>query len=92
MARPRHQARLPCIGLYLRDDNSLVTTPAALAQGSFQVCVKIDDAVTTDNILVEDILTFVVSQPSNGASSDLRPSRTASPTLDRQDLSREWYL
>jgi hypothetical protein len=51
----------PVSAYICEDDNSLVTTPAAPAQGSFlQVCVKIDDAVTTDNF-VEDILTFVVS-------------------------------
>jgi hypothetical protein len=53
------------------DDNSLVAIPDALTQGSFlQVCVKIDGNVTTDNILVEDILTFVVSQPGNLLSTD----------------------
>jgi hypothetical protein len=53
------------------DDNSLVAVPDALTQGSFlQVCVKIDGNVTTDNILVEDILTFVVSQPGNLLSTD----------------------
>jgi hypothetical protein len=53
------------------DDNSIITDPDPLTQGSFlQVCVKIDADVTTDNVLVEDILTFVVSQPSNPLSSD----------------------
>ncbi len=52
------------------DDNSEVESPAALAQGSFlQVCVKIDGDVVTDNILVEDILTFVVSQPDGTATA-----------------------
>jgi hypothetical protein len=39
----------------------LWSAPAVFAD-FLQVCVKIDDAVTTDNILVEDILTFVVSR------------------------------
>jgi hypothetical protein len=54
------------------DDNSEVESPAALAQGSFlQVCVKIDGDVVTDNILVEDILTFVVSQPGGTATDSV---------------------
>jgi hypothetical protein len=68
------------------DNNTLVSSPAALAQGSFlQVCVRIDESVSTDNILVEDILTFVVSQPLNPSSS---PSETitnsvADPLTDK---------
>jgi hypothetical protein len=60
----------PVMAYICENDNSVVGSPAALAQGSFlQVCVKIDEAVVTDNILVEDILTFVVSQP-DGISTD----------------------
>jgi hypothetical protein len=52
------------------DDNSEVDNPAALEQGSIlQVCVRIDSGVTTQNILVEDILTFVVSQPDGTATA-----------------------
>jgi hypothetical protein len=51
------------------DDNSEVESPAALSQGSFlQVCVKIDGE--TENVLVEDILTFVVSQPDSTTTTD----------------------
>jgi hypothetical protein len=51
------------------DDNSEVGSPAALEQGSIlQVCVKMDDTVISENIVVEDILTFVVSQPSGSAT------------------------
>jgi hypothetical protein len=51
------------------DDNSEVGSPPALVQGSFlQVCVRIDDAVVIENVFVEDILTFVVSQPTGSAT------------------------
>jgi hypothetical protein len=51
------------------DDNSKVESPAALVQGSFlQVCVKIDGTVVTESVLVEDILTFVISQPDGNAT------------------------
>jgi hypothetical protein len=62
----------PVTAYICEDNNTLVDSPPALAQGSFlQVCVKIDETVTTNtNILVEDILTFVVSQPNNTLSSD----------------------
>jgi hypothetical protein len=64
------QLDYPVSAYICKDDNS-VGSAAALTQGSFlQVCVKIDDEVTTDNILVEDILTFVVSQPTNADSTD----------------------
>jgi hypothetical protein len=67
------------------DDNSEVTNPAALAQGSFlQVCVRIDDDVVTDNILVEDILTFVVSQPDGTATdSETITNAVANPLTDK---------
>jgi hypothetical protein len=67
------------------DDNSEVLSPAALAQGSFlQVCVRIDDAIVTDNILVEDILTFVVSQPSGSATdSETITNAVADPLTDK---------
>jgi hypothetical protein len=72
------------------DDNSLVAAPPALTQGSFlQVCVKIDDAVTTDNILVEDILTFVVSQPSNVLSTDSETITNAVPDPLTDKVCRE---
>jgi len=55
------------------NDNSEVASPAALTQGSFlQVCIKIDDTVVTESVLVEDILLFVVSQP-DGTATDSRP-------------------
>jgi hypothetical protein len=67
------------------DDNSEVGSPAALAQGSFlQVCVRIDDAIVTENILVEDILTFVVSQPSGSATdSETITNAVADPLTDK---------
>jgi hypothetical protein len=67
------------------DDNSEVTNPVALAQGSFlQVCVRIDDNVVTDNILVEDILTFVVSQPEGTATdSQTITNAVANPLTDK---------
>jgi hypothetical protein len=67
------------------DDNSEVTNPEALAQGSFlQVCVRIDDSVATENILVEDILTFVVSQPdSTTTNSETITNAVADPLTDK---------
>jgi hypothetical protein len=67
------------------DDNSEVTNPAALAQGSFlQVCIRIDDSVGTENILVEDILTFVVSQPDGTATdSETITNAVADPLTDK---------
>jgi hypothetical protein len=51
------------------DDNSEVKKPAALWLGSrLQVCVKIKDSVVAENIIVEDILTFVISQPDGTAT------------------------
>jgi hypothetical protein len=66
------------------DDNSEVTNPAALAQGSFlQVCIRIEDNVT-ENILVEDILTFVVSQPDSTATdSETITNAVADPLTDK---------
>jgi hypothetical protein len=50
------------------DDSSEVMKPAALWLGAkLQVCVKIDPAVT-DNIIVENILNFVISQPDGTAT------------------------
>jgi hypothetical protein len=51
------------------DDSSEVKKPAALWLGAkLQVCVKIDETVVTENIIVEDILTFVISQPDGTAN------------------------
>ena len=48
-------------------NNGLVGSPAPLAQGSaLQVCVKIDDTVTVENVNVEDILLFVMTQVGSG--------------------------
>jgi hypothetical protein len=67
------------------DDNSKVATPAALVQGSFlQVCVRIDGDVTTENIIVEDILTLVVSQPAGpGSASETISDAVANPLTDK---------
>jgi hypothetical protein len=71
------------------DDNSEVESPAALAQGSIlQVCVKIDGGVVTENILVEDILTFTVSQP-NGTATDSETITNAVPDPLTDKVCRE---
>jgi hypothetical protein len=52
--------------------NALVGSPDPLAQGSdLQVCVKIDDTVTVENVNVEDILLFVMTQA--GSAEEQRP-------------------
>jgi len=72
-----------------QDDNSEVLTPAALTQGSvLQFCVKIDDTVTTENILVEDILTFVLSQPG-GSAPDSVPITNTQPDALTDKACRE---
>jgi hypothetical protein len=64
------------------DDNSEVENPALLTQGStLQVCVKIDDTVMTENVLVEDILTFVISQPDGTATESKSITNTVSDLL-----------
>jgi hypothetical protein len=64
------------------DDNSEVENPALLTQGStLQVCVKIDDTVVTEDILVEDILTFVISQPDGTATDSKSITNTVSDPL-----------
>jgi hypothetical protein len=71
------------------DDNSEVENPAALIQGSvLQVCIKIDDSVVNDNIVVEDILTFVVSQPTTEVSNSV-PINNAVPDILTEKLCRE---
>jgi hypothetical protein len=71
------------------DDNSEIESPAALAQGSIlQVCVKIDGDVVTENILVEDILTFVVSQPG-GTAADSETITNAVPDPLTDKVCRE---
>jgi hypothetical protein len=67
------------------DDDSEVENPAPLTQGSgLQVCIKIDDSFRTHNIIVEDILTFVISQP-NGTATDSVPINNAvtNPLTDK---------
>jgi hypothetical protein len=67
------------------DDNSEVVSPAALTQGAtLQVCIKVDDRVVTENVLVEDILLFVVSQP-DGTATDSSPivNYVADPFTDK---------
>jgi hypothetical protein len=67
------------------DDNSEVDTPGALEQGSIlQVCVRIDDTVETQNVFVEDILTFQVSQPDGTATaSTVISSGVPDPLTDK---------
>jgi hypothetical protein len=67
------------------EDNSEVETPGALEQGSIlQVCVRIDDEVATQNVFVEDILTFRVSQPDGTASaSTVISSGVPDPLTDK---------
>ncbi len=75
---------------YICEDDNSVGSAAALTQGSFlQVCVKIDDEVSNQNILVEDILTFVVSQPTNGDSSDSQTITNAQPDALTDKICRE---
>jgi hypothetical protein len=59
------------------DDDSEVENPEPLIRGSsLRVCINIDDTVVTENIIVEDILTFVISQP-NGTATDSVPINNA---------------
>jgi hypothetical protein len=67
------------------DDNSEVESPATLTQGSvLQICVKVNNTVITEDIIVEDILTFVVSQPESG-TIDYKPitDAAADPLTDK---------
>jgi hypothetical protein len=71
------------------DDNSEVTDPDPLFQGSvLQVCIKIDDSVVNDNIMVEDILTFVISQPTTETSNSV-PINNAVANALTEKLCRE---
>ena len=71
------------------DDNSEVASSPALTQGSFlQVCIKIDNTVVTENVLVEDILLFVVSQP-DGTVTDTRPIVNAQADPLTEKVCRE---
>jgi hypothetical protein len=64
------------------DDNSEVSNPEPLVQGSaLQVCIRIGDNVTTQNVLVEDIITFVISQPDGTATDTLAITNTVPGTL-----------
>jgi hypothetical protein len=67
------------------DDNSEVATPLPLTQGSaLQVCIKIDDDVVTENVYVEDILTFNLSQPQGQATpSSPIVNAVANPLTDK---------
>jgi hypothetical protein len=67
------------------DDNSEVKKPAALTQESpLQVCVKVDETVVTENVIVEDILTFVVSQPDGTATDwETITNAVADPLTDK---------
>jgi hypothetical protein len=67
------------------EDNSEVAVPGALEQGSIlQVCVRIKDDVETQNVFVEDILTFRVSQPDGDASdSTVIASGVPDPLTDK---------
>jgi hypothetical protein len=70
------------------DDNIEDESPDPLAQGSFlQVCVKIDGSVQTKNIIVEDILTFTVSQPGGATASETITN--ASPDALTDKVCRE---
>jgi hypothetical protein len=71
------------------DDNSEVTDPDPLFQGSvLQVCIKIDDSVVNENIMVEDILTFVISQPTTETSNSV-PINNAVANALTEKLCRE---
>jgi archaellin len=61
------------------DDNSL-DVPGALAQGSaLQVCIQINGSVETQNVFVEDILTFEISQPLGTDTPSTRPILNGNP-------------
>jgi hypothetical protein len=65
------------------DDNSEVANPEPLAQGSIlQVCIKID---VIENVLVEDILTFVLTQPDSENTEASYPvtNTIADPLTDK---------
>jgi hypothetical protein len=81
----RQLADYPVEAYICLDDNSEVGSPAALTQGSFlQVCIKIDDSVITENVLVEDILSFVVSQPDGpGTDAETITNAVADPLTDK---------
>jgi hypothetical protein len=64
------------------NDNSEVEDPVLLTQGStLQVCVRMDETVATENVLVEDILTFVISQPDGTATDTKSITDTVSDPL-----------
>jgi hypothetical protein len=67
------------------EDNSEVIFPSALEQGSIlEVCVRIKDDVATKNVFVEDILTFIVSQPDGEATpSTVISSGIPDPLTDK---------
>ena len=54
---------------YFCDDLSVETGPEPFTQGgAMQVCVKMDEEVVTEDVYVQDILSFTVSQPLGPAS------------------------
>jgi hypothetical protein len=85
MAKPDAQVDYPVEAYICLDDNSEVKNPAALMHGSIlQICVKIDNTVVTEDIFVEDILTFVVSQPDSEAiDSEIITNTVADPLSDK---------
>jgi hypothetical protein len=75
----------PVLAYICLDDNSKVSSPTTLTQGSFlQVCVKVDNAVGSDTILVENILTFVVSQPDGIATDSETITNTVADALTKK--------
>jgi hypothetical protein len=70
MAKSSAQTDYPVEAYICLDDNSEVKNPEACSHGSvLQICVKIDDSLVTQNIVIEDIFTFVISQP-DGIAAD----------------------
>jgi hypothetical protein len=82
MAKSDAQVDYPVEAYICLDDNSEVKNPAALMHGSvLQICVKIDNSLVKENIIVEDILTFVISQPDGTAADSEIITNTVADSL-----------
>lgn len=73
---------------YFCGDDNVANDPDPLAPGSaLQVCIKMDDSVTTEDVYVADILTLVVSQPRGPASSSTPIAETITDPLTAKDCT-----
>jgi hypothetical protein len=69
----------PVIAYYCNDGNQELATAPIYNQGDvLQVCIRIDDALADEDIFVEDIVTFILSQGGN-------PALAAAPTTAIQN-------